>query len=404
MEVVVPVKDFHFDSAASSPYVSAPSSPKRFGRGGSSDPFDYYCHYTSAPTSPSRVAAILASSSAVPFDWEEKPGTPKSPRSDDVDDFAFDFSGQLEKGVPLPDLTTADELFEEGKIRPLKLKPPPRLYNLSTVDKSNKDSAGSSSPRSPKSPNRGLWAPRGRGKVVSSSEGKGFDPFAAAMTEATRGRERETGSSSKSSVQPSSSISSSRSRKGSRSLSPMRSGSGVGGGFFSKSSSTTTTSHSNSSTSATTIASECLKTTTSGGSRKWRLRDLLLFRSASEGRATGNKSKDPLRKYTMMPSSSKSSSPSFSFSSRKGGDDSRNSSFRSIDSGGSGSSIRRSAGSGASAHEVHYVSNRAASEEMKKKTALPFNRQGLFGCLRFNPAVHSVARGFHNSYSFGRRQ
>lgn len=383
MEVVVPaVSDFHFDSCASSPYVSAPSSPKRFGRSGSSDPFDYYYHYASAPTSPSRVASILASSS-VPFDWEETPGTPRPPKSDDADDFAFDFSGQLEKGVPLPDLTAADELFEEGMIRPLKLKLPPRLYNLRLDD--NMTSVAPS-PRSPKSPNRALWSPRARGKVGND------DPFTAAMVEATRERGREKRPAS---TVHATSISSSRSRKGSRSLSPMRSGAG---GFFTKSSISSSSPKASTSTAAAaaTVASECLKTT-SGGSRKWRLRDLLLFRSASEGRVTGNKSKDPLRKYTIMPPSSSNSL----FSPRKG-EDSRNSSFRSTDSGGA--SIRRStdgsirrAGSGVSAHEMHYMSNRAASEEKKKKTALPFNRQGLFGCLRFNPAVHSIAKGFHNS-------
>lgn len=375
MEVMVPsATDFNFDSTASTPYVSAPSSPKRFG----GDPFDYYYHYTSAPTSPSRVAAIFASSS-VPLDWDHKPNS--SPPADD--DFAFDFSGQLEKGLPMPDLTDADVLFEKGKIRPLK--PPPRLYNPS--------SDAASTPRSPKSPARRRWSPR------TPTGNKEIDPFTAAMVETTRERGRERGkASSNASQEAATTISSSRSRKGSRSLSPMRSGVG---GFFSRSSDSAVTSKE----SKSTIASECLKARTSGGSnsnngKKWRLRDLLLFRSASEGRVTGNKSKDPLRKYTLVYNQTNSpvSSPS---SFRKGGEDSRNSSFRSSDGGGS---IRRSTGQAVSAHEIHYVSNRVASEEMKKKTALPFNRQGLFGCLRFNPAVNSIARGFHNSCSFGRRQ
>lgn len=375
MEVAIPSlkNDFHFDSAATSPYVSAPSSPKRFG-----DPFDYYYHYSSAPSSPSRLASIFSSSN-IPFSWEDKPGTPRSPVPagtttndddyDDDDDFAFDFSGRLDNGAPPPDLITADELFEKGKIRPLK--PPPRLYAPSL------DSPRSPKPRSP------------RGKPKSTSDGEGFDPFTAAMVEATRERGRERAAPSSQSP----SITSSRSRKGSRSLSPMRSGVT---GFFQKSSNRESTAD------RSTVASECLKTTSG---RKWRLRDLLLFRSASEGRATGNKSKDPLRKYTILSSSSPNASPSsaslFSPSPvrRGGGEDSISSSFRSTDSGGS---TRRG---NVSAHEMHYMSNRAASEEMKKKTALPFNhRQGLFGCLRFNPAVHSIARGFHNSYSFGRRQ
>ncbi|XP_039126871.1 uncharacterized protein LOC120263013 [Dioscorea cayenensis subsp. rotundata] len=189
------------------------------------------------------------------------------------------------------------------------------------------------------------------------------------IKESTRDRGRERPNS----FSPSISHPHSRSRKGSRSLSPLRRG---------------------------TIddAPDCLladKSPTSpapsaakgtGGSRKWRLRDLLLFRSASEGRATGNQSKDPLRKYTLL-----TSSPTRGL----GGEDPKNSSFRSTASNGARPPAR-------SAHEKHYTANRAAAEELKKKTALPY-RQGLFGCLRFNPAVNSIARGFSNQ-SFNHRR
>ncbi|THU52197.1 hypothetical protein C4D60_Mb10t01460 [Musa balbisiana] len=379
MEVVVPVPDFHFDSACTSPYVSAPSSPKRSG-----DPFNFFRHYTSAPTSPTRASAIYAhfnaisstnslsppaAASGVPFDWEEKPGTPKSRGSspakdeqEDVLDFAFDFSGHLDK-QGLPVLTTADELFEEGKIRPLK--PPPRLQYRVTDD----GSSVASSPRSPKQ--RDLWSPRHRGR---GGRGEQIDPFTAAMVEATRDRGRAT-------TPTSPSFSSSRSRKGSRSLSPFR-----GGVSFFK-----TTPNSPPATASTASLKSGGGGGGGGGSKKWRLKDLLLFRSASEGRATGNRSKDPLRKYTLLPSSSSSIKKSVT-------EDPKNSSFRSTDSSGS---IRRGSGHFASSHQMHYAANRAATEELKKKTALPY-RQSLFGCLRFNPAVLSISRGF-NTHSFGRR-
>ncbi|XP_010939770.1 uncharacterized protein [Elaeis guineensis] len=393
MEVLVPLQDFHFDSTTTTPYISAPSSPERFG-----DPFDLYCHYTSAPTSPTRAAAIYAHvntistnnslrfsssspSSAIPFDWEEKPGTPKARSSaattghDSTDpfDFAFDCSGQLDKAAGMtPTLLTADELFEEGKIRPLKL--PPRLQYPVMEDRSSV----ASSPRSPRSPKpKGLWSPlhRGRGR-----KGEEFDPFTAAMVEATteRGRDRAPTSPS---------FASSRSRKGSRSLSPLRGGGR--GGFFQK------CLNSPPPTTATTSTT----TPKSGGSKKWRLRDLLLFRSASEGRAIGNRSKDPLRKYTLLFTSI---SPSLSLPVSKknglgGGEDPRNSSFRSVDSDGS---MRRGNRSAVSAHEMHYAVNRAATEEMKK-TPLPY-RQNLFSCLRFNPAVNRIARGFGSSFTHGR--
>lgn len=37
-----------------------------------------------------------------------------------------------------------------------------------------------------------------------------------------------------------------------------------------------------------------------------------------------------------------------------------------------------------SAHELHYKLNRAVSQEMRKKTFLPY-KQGLLGCLGFVP-------------------
>ncbi|XP_076909826.1 uncharacterized protein LOC143567247 [Bidens hawaiensis] len=89
------------------------------------------------------------------------------------------------------------------------------------------------------------------------------------------------------------------------------------------------------------------------GSRKWSFIDLLLFRSSSDGRAMDS---DPLKKY----------SANF----RKHDQDVRN----------SGSMSRRRL----SAHELHYSVNRAVSNDMKKKTYLPY-KQGILGRFSFNP-------------------
>ncbi|KAL1543985.1 hypothetical protein AAHA92_20894 [Salvia divinorum] len=46
------------------------------------------------------------------------------------------------------------------------------------------------------------------------------------------------------------------------------------------------------------------------------------------------------------------------------------------------------------AHELHYTTNRAQAEEMKKKTFLPY-RQGLFGCLvGFSSKSYGAFTGF----------
>ncbi|KAI3807246.1 hypothetical protein L1987_23171 [Smallanthus sonchifolius] len=88
-------------------------------------------------------------------------------------------------------------------------------------------------------------------------------------------------------------------------------------------------------------------------SRKWSFLDLFLFRSASDGRAMD---RDPLKKY----------SANF----RKYDQDIRNS--------GSVSKCRGRI----SAHELHYNVNRAVSNDMKKKTYLPY-KQGILGRFSF---------------------
>ncbi|KAJ6766203.1 hypothetical protein OIU79_022211 [Salix purpurea] len=360
MEVVMPVPpvDFNFDSTCSSPYMTAPSSPQRFGG-----------FFLSAPTSPTRPSSFYRElnditlstnlSSTIPFDWEEKPGTPKSKkqreddsrndndRGDDYhEDFEFDFSGQLERAS-----LSAEELFDGGKIKPLK--PPP----------------GYSSPRSP---------------VSRAANKKGFDPFQAAIEETRkrevklqinqqgqapnqRGRGRSYGGPSF----PAGSM-----RKGSRSLSPLR----VSGIMFDQEenpqnsnsiSSTASTPKSSYTSSILSVISF-----TSKRYKKWKLKDLLLFRSASEGSRPAS-CHDELTKFSVM-------------SKKEGTEEVKNSSFRSTDSVGSS---RRKSGS-ISAHEVHYTANRAVSEEMRRKTFLPY-KQGLLGCLGFNPVAraHEISRG-----------
>ncbi|KAI3684764.1 hypothetical protein L6452_33990 [Arctium lappa] len=102
-------------------------------------------------------------------------------------------------------------------------------------------------------------------------------------------------------------------------------------------------------------------TTTSGssenGSRKWSFKDLFLFRSASDGRAMD---RDPLKKYSSI--------------FRKHDQD-----FRSSIESGSTSKRRGRV----SAHELHYNLNRAVSNDLKKKTYLPY-KQGILGGLAFN--------------------
>ncbi|PWA55105.1 hypothetical protein CTI12_AA190230 [Artemisia annua] len=58
-----------------------------------------------------------------------------------------------------------------------------------------------------------------------------------------------------------------------------------------------------------------------------------------------------------------------------------------------GVSNRRLGRSARSAHEVHYTLNRAQSEEMRRKTYLPY-KQGLLGCLGFSSKSYGAMNGF----------
>ncbi|XP_057527444.1 uncharacterized protein LOC130806400 [Amaranthus tricolor] len=239
---------------------------------------------------------------------------------DEKDDFEFDFSGQLDLMVR-PSLSSADELFDGGKIRPLKLKLTPTV-----VPKSKK-----------------VMSPKHR--KMGSDLGPDRDPFKDVIrNNESKQRGRGRGGNG-------------INRKGmSRSLSPLRvsefallgnqdqqnlNGPSNSNGLF--------------------------------GSRKWKLKDLFLFRSASEGH-----NKD-----------SQSFSKRWSF---------RSSSMVSGSGSGSGSesaSVSKRRG-GVSVHEMHYASKRAVSEEMKKKTTLPY-KHGLLACLGFSPVLPQFSYAFPNT-------
>ncbi|CAK9150788.1 unnamed protein product [Ilex paraguariensis] len=343
MEVMTPspAVDFNFDSTCTSPYISAPSSPQSLGN-----------FFFSAPTSPTGATAFYSefknfcggtttssnTLSAIPFNWEEKPGIPKTEGTDNINDekdsdFAFDFSGQPERTS-----LSADELFDGGKIKPLK--PPPRLqYSDSRVLDSPK------TPRSPKKMFREAFSPRQKKKV--------FDPFTAAIEQTRREQCQEHSQDQRG-----------RERTHNSLNSPLS----ICDEFLVRENNQKSTKNTASSSSS---FSSCSAT----WYKKWKLKDFLLFRSASEGRPTN---KDTLKKFAMLK--------------KNHHEDVKNSSFRSTDSVDSGSSSRRRAPP-VSAHELHYKVNRTVSEEMRKKTFLPY-KQGLLGCLRFNHGVCEISKGF----------
>ncbi|XP_004501593.1 uncharacterized protein [Cicer arietinum] len=283
--------DFNFKPSTISPYLSAPSSPKRFGQN----------YYLSAPATPSRFYSQ--------FDYYLNNVADDVHIEDNDDDehggFAFSVHRESDSSP-----RSAEELFHGGKIKPLETPKSPLL-----------------------SPNRPTKSPIAKGKkaIIETffRTKKNKEP---SFVEERRGRDRT----------PTSEISSSNSnRRITRSHSPYR------------------TSHytfegqqqsNNKEDSVPTSSSK-------SSSRIWRLRDFLLFRSASEGRGSN---KDPFRKY---PVSYKKSEE------------------------GKGSSIRNTENpklsrrkETVSAHELLYARKKAESEDLKKRTFLPY-KQGILGRL-----------------------
>ena len=334
MEVVVPVMA-----------PSAPCSPRTAAAIAGGDHLPAYCYFfASAPTSPSR-ASYAGDASATPGGGDEA-----------TFDFTLGFSGQLQEATPI--LAAADELFEGGRIRPLNTPHPSILL----VDDASSSSSYSASTAA---------GPRFSPRRASGARG-GDHQAEAALVERGRSSSRPAAAAASTTA-----AASSRSRRATRSLSPFRGGGGALDDDDSPSSPPSP---------RTSMMRGC-----GSGSKKWRLKDLFLFRSASEGRATGGGSKDPLFKYTMLSSSSSSTA----FSHPQG-------QSQKLRSDGS-ASMRKGRGSTASASDMPYAMNRAAAEDMRRRTTtttpLPFHRNSLFGYLRSNPAIHSISRKLGGSSS-----
>ncbi|XP_073121035.1 uncharacterized protein [Henckelia pumila] len=256
-------------------------------------------YYFSAPTSPSHLSQFYYKHD---HNFDDDFLSPNINLIGD-DDFAFDVSEEWETGSQL----SAEELFDGGVIKPAFM------------------SSTSKPPMKKKIFLQGAsFSPRGTKKN---------NPAAADQKTSTHERSGRISERAKSS---------SSSRRAARSLSPIRDYSWELEEEIINKQQIIISKNNNS--------SSMINCSSKGSKKSWRLKDLFLFRSASEGRAA---EKDHLNKY-------------------------------------SHSSFRKGP---VSAHELHYTVNRAVSQDLKKKTFLPY-KQGILGRLAFNPAVHALANGF----------
>ncbi|XP_057466528.1 uncharacterized protein LOC130755964 [Actinidia eriantha] len=346
------------DSSCSTPYVSAPSSPGRGGGGG---------FFYSAPASPMHFVLCSPSpNSTAPVASSSVSGS-----------FEFDFSARFGTigSAMAGSMSSADELFLNGQIRPMKLsthlKRPQMLAPLIDLDETEGDCENVMDEEADKFP-RGRdvkWRDRSlrrRTRSMSPLRTSSFNWHesdeednktekvqSSAGNEEIEVKENETASGE---TTPSMSASSSRSSSVSRS------------------------------------------------SKRWVFLKEFLYRSKSEGRNNGHKfwtsiSFSPVkdRKAPAPPLTEPISSSKGKASNSDGGTTDKKVAKSKKQSSATGvgrpSNVVGKRRVPASAHELHYKANRAHAEEMRKKTFLPY-RQGLLGCLGFSSKSYGAMNGF----------
>ncbi|GMJ09215.1 hypothetical protein like AT3G62630 [Hibiscus trionum] len=336
-----------FDSTCSTPYVSAPSSP---GRGPTSG------YFFSAPASPMHFILSSAPSTECHLFSESSLISAQSEASSFEFEFSSRFSGN--GSVTVGSMSSADELFLNGQIRPMKLSSHlQRPQNLAPLldldveeddDGSNKQEA--SRGRDLKLRSRSIHR---KARSLSPLRNPEFQWEEDDEEECSRGERKEVSklipeeTDVSKETTPSSSASSSRSSSSGR------------------------------------------------NSKKWIFLKDLLYRSKSEGRANGKE------KFWTSISFISSKEKKIQMEQEKPPPWKRKQKENKQGAGEKVSSGKPSNGVAKrrvppSPHELHYTTNRAQAEEMKKRTYLPY-RQGLFGCLSFSSKSYGALNGLARS-------
>jgi len=327
------------DSNCSSPYVSAPSSPGHSFPPGAGVGFFY-----SAPTSPMHY--VLASAPA------RSSLAPTASDASSTGSFEFDFAHRLDSPEPASTMSSADELFCNGQIRPLKhsahFHPPqalaPSLDFGGELERENDgDEADEKFRRSRDLRFRNDRSQRRRARSLSPL--RSTEPFdwlcsddgVAGPNKAAETEEREIGD-----------VGGPKEERENEAATPAGSG--------------------------------------SRSSRRWDfLKDFL--RSKSEGRSNNkfwhNLSFSPAKERK-----------------ERGGSTPAPEKERVRKGGNKESPAKKTAAptKRRSVHETHYAAKRAQAEERRKKTYLPY-RQGVLGCLGFNSKSYGALNGFARAFN-----
>ncbi|XAR52703.1 hypothetical protein NMG60_11020902 [Bertholletia excelsa] len=357
------------DSTCSTPYVSAPSSP---GRGVAGGGFFY-----SAPASPMHF--VLCSSSANSANVTSEASASGS--------FEFEFSARYGTigSASSGSMSSADELFLNGQIRPMK---------LSTH----------------------LQRPQVLAPLLDLEENEGDCENVMDETESfPRGRDVKWRDRSL--------------RRRTRSMSPLRTTSfqwhesdeedqrteKIQGSIDIEALESKQKEPESGETTPTMSASSSRSSSVSRSSKRWVFLKEFLYRSKSEGRNNGHKfwsniSFSPVKdRKVSAPPATESTTSKAKTATLNGKADSEggnaNAETKKAKQSGKDQGKKTGAATGKpsngvgkrrvpmSPHELHYKANRAQAEEMRKKTFLPY-RQGLLGCLGFSSKSYGAMNGF----------
>ncbi|XP_042476712.1 uncharacterized protein LOC122058212 [Macadamia integrifolia] len=356
------------DSNCSTPYVSAPSSPGRVPNG----------YFFSAPASPMHY--ILASSSSS----KSASGFVSSSNDGFVSgSFEFEFSARFPSNASTSagSMISADELFLNGQIRPMKLSSHlQRPQNLAP-----------------------LLDLEGEDEYDGNKDARGRE-FEKREESLVRGRDLRLRSRSL--------------HRRTRSLSPLRNSSlewhedeeerEISERDLDLEDPDRKQYETPSTETTPSVSASSSRSSSSGrSSKRWIFLKDLLYRSKSEGRGNGKEkfwssiSFSPVKEKkppsTSLPSSSSKeknpptpSVPTTETQKPKRAPQVPAKKTAAAGKPANGVSKRRIP---RSPHELHYTTNRAQAEEMKKKTFLPY-RQGLLGCLGFTSKSYGAMNGF----------
>ncbi|XP_019186168.1 PREDICTED: uncharacterized protein LOC109180908 [Ipomoea nil] len=347
------------DSSCSTPYVSAPSSP---GRG------QPHCgFYYSAPASPMHF--VLSTSSLISSASVHSEAAAAANSS-----FEFDFSSRLagEGDACAGSMSSADELFFNGQIRPMK---------LSTH----------------------LQRPQVLAPLLDLDESEEVD-MDGGEEQACRGRDLKFRDRSL--------------RRRTRSMSPLRTGSFQWDEDFEDNGERKPSNekkekcnegevkHEDEANETTPCNSGSSSRSSSVGrsSKRWVFLKEFLYRSKSEGRNNPHKfwgalSFSPVKEKKMggaikTPPPSAAAAADAPATSTVASDvkkpkPAKEARKKPVNGNSAATGKRRVP---PSPHELHYTANRAQAEEMRKKTFLPY-RQGLLGCLGFSSKSYGAMNG-----------